>query len=117
MVCLGRRQRSQRLSQGFVLDEATHGHPQAWVGDLVGQELQEPVELRGVSAQSRGEIRRIRLLGGLQGTNLQLKPVAEALDATEYANGVAFAEAAVQQLDVGPDPSLDATAWVDELQR
>ena len=32
-------------------------------------------------------------------------------------NGVPFAEAAVQQLHVGPDPSLDATAWVDELQR
>ena len=87
------------------------------MGHFRGQKLQEPVKLRRVAAQSRGEIRRIRLLSRLEGTNLQLKPVAEALDATEHANSVPFVEAAVQQLHVGPDPSLDATARVDELQR
>ena len=117
VVRLRGRQRSQSLPQGLLLDEPRNRRPQPRMGHLRSQELQEPVELRGVSAQSRGEIRRIRLLGGLQGTNLQLKPVAEALDETEHANSVPFAEAAVQQLHVGPDPSLNAAARVDELQR
>jgi hypothetical protein len=111
------RQRSQSLPQGLVLDEPRNRRAQPRMGHLRSQELQEPVELRRVAAQSRGEIRRIRLLRGFEGTNLQLKPVAKALDATEHANSVAFAEAAVQQFHVGPNPSLDATAWVDELQR
>ena len=117
VVGLRRRERAQSLPQGLVLDEPLNRRPQPGMGHLRSQELQEAVELRRVAAQSRGEIRRIRLLRRLEGTNLELKPVAKALDATEHTNRVAFAEAAVQQLHVGPNPSLDATAWVDELQR
>ena len=60
MVCLGRRQRPQRLSQGFVLDEATDGRPQAWVGHLVGQELQKAVQLGGVTPERRSQVGRVR---------------------------------------------------------
>ena len=55
--------------------------------------------------------------GGLERAHVELQPVAEALDAAEHAHGVALGEARVEQLDVVPDPRLDAPARVDELER
>ena len=49
--------------------------------------------------------------------HVELEPVAEALDAPEHADGVAFAEAPVEQLDVVPDARVDAAGRVDELER
>ena len=70
------------------------------------------------SRRSAGaSVGRIGVLGGLQRANLELEPVAEALDATEHADRVALAESAVEQLDVRPDARLDAPARVDELER
>ena len=59
----------------------------------------------------------IGVLRGLDGAHLHLELAAEALDATEHAHGVALVEALVEQLDVVPDPRLDATARVGELER
>ena len=57
------------------------------------------------------------VVGGLERADLELEPVAEALDAAEHAYGVALGEAAVEQLDVVPDPRLDPAGRVDELER
>jgi hypothetical protein len=48
VVCLRRRQASQRRPQRLVRDEPPDGRPQPWMRDLGGQELQEAVELRRV---------------------------------------------------------------------
>ena len=54
---------------------------------------------------------------GLDRAHVELEPVAVALDAPEHANRVALVEPRVEQVDVVPDASLDATARVDELER
>src|SRR5207249_9395083 len=57
-------------------------------------------------------------LGGrLERTHVDLQPVPIPLDPPEDANRVALAEAAVEQLDVAPDPRFDPSARIDELQR
>ena len=117
VVRLRRRQRAQRLPQHLVLDEPRNRRPQPRMRHLRGQELQEPVQLGRVPPKCRSEIGRIGSLGGLERAHLELKPVAEALHAPEHANRVAFAEAAVQELDVGPDPRLDPPARIDEFER
>ena len=87
------------------------------MGDLGGEELEEPVELVGVAAERWGELGRIRVVGGLDRPHLHLQPPAEALDTAEDAHRVALAEALVEQVDVAPDARLDATARVCELER
>ena len=85
--------------------------------DLGGEELEEAVELVGVAAQRRRQRRRIRILGGLDGSHLDLELAAEALDPTEHVHGVALAEPLVEQIDVVPDSCFDAPARVGELER
>jgi len=86
------------------------------MGDLRGEELEEPVELVRVAAHRRGEVGRVRF-GRLDRAHLQLQPSVEALDAREHAHGVALREAPVEELDVVPDATLDPPARVDELER
>jgi hypothetical protein len=100
-----------------VADELGHRRLQAGVGDLAGEELEEAVELVDVATEGRGERGRILDLDGLERPDLELKAVAEALDAAENADGVALAKTAVEKLDVVPDACLDAPARVDQLQR
>ena len=85
------------------------------MGELGRHELEEAVQLVGVASQPRRQPRRIGVRR-LDGADLQLEPVVEALDPAEHADGVSLGEAAVEQLDVVPDPTLDATGRVDELQ-
>ena len=115
MVCLGGRQLPQRLPDLCVAEEAPDHGSQAGMRQLRGDELEEAVQLVGVAAHPGREVGRI-LLGSLDGADLELKPVVEALDASEHAHGVALGEAAVQQLDVLPDPRLDPAGRVDQLE-
>src|SRR5919109_382085 len=55
--------------------------------------------------------------GGLDRADGELEPVAEALDSPEDADGVAFPEAAVEELDVLPHARVDAAARIDKLER
>ena len=66
------------------------------MGDLGGEELEEAVELVGVAAERWSELGRIGVVGGLDRTHLQLQPPAEALDTSEDAHRIAFAEALVE---------------------
>jgi len=100
-----------------VADEAADRRGEPGVGDLAGQELEEPVELVGVAPHRRREAGRVGLRLGLDRADVELKPVAVALDAAEHAHRVALAEARVEQVDVVPDAALDAAARVDELER
>src|SRR5919109_1484081 len=81
------------------------------------QELQETVQLRGIASKRRRHFRRISVVRALQRANLELQPVAKALDPPEHPHCVAFAEPRIEQLDVRPHPRLDAAARVDELER
>ena len=87
------------------------------VRDLAGEEVEEAVELVGVAAHRRRQLRRVGVRCRLDRPHLHLEPAAEPLDASEHAHGVALGEAAVEQLDVVPDPRLDPPARVDELER
>src|SRR5262249_45433202 len=53
----------------------------------------------------------------LDSSDFELETVAVALDAAEHPNCIALGEARVEQLDVVPDPTLDRSARVDELER
>ena len=84
--------------------------------DLACEELEEAFELVSVAAQARRERLRIQIFGRLQRADLELQPVAEAVDPTEHTHGVALVESAVEQVDVAPHARLDPTARVDELE-
>ena len=96
-------------------EHGADGRGEPGVGDLVDEKLEEPGELLGV-ATGRGSERRRIDVGRLERPHVELEPVAEALDAAEHADGVAFAEAPVEQLDVVPDARGDAAARIDELE-
>ena len=85
--------------------------------DLAGQELEEPVQLVGVSTKPGSKRRRVSVVCGLERAHLELEPVAVALHSTQHADRVPFLEASVQELDVVPDPGLDPATGVDELER
>ena len=87
------------------------------MGDLGRDELEEAVELVGVTAQRRRQRRRIRVLGGLDRSHLYLELAAEALDPSEHVHSVAFAEPLVEEIDVVPHSCLHAPARIGELER
>jgi hypothetical protein len=53
----------------------------------------------------------------LERAHVELKAVAELLDASEHAHGISFGEPAVEQLDVVPDARFDLAGRVDQLER
>ena len=87
------------------------------VVDLRGEKLEEALQLVRVAPHRRRHRLRIDALGRLERPHLELQPVAEPLDAAEHAHRVALGEPRVEQLDVVPDPCVDAAARVDELER
>jgi uncharacterized protein (DUF1015 family) len=116
VVRLRRRQLAEPLPQRRVGREPADDRCQPRVGDLTREELEKALELVGVPAQLRRKARGV-VVGGLDRADLELKPVVEALHPPEHADGVALGEAAVEQLDVVPDPSLDAAGRIHELER
>ena len=82
---------------------------------LAGEKLEKAVKLVEVAPRLGHELSRIDI-GLLERAHVELKPVAEALDPSEDADGVALVEAPVEQLDVVPDARVDAPRRVDELE-
>ena len=114
VVPVGRRGiRPQRRSAEHAHDDRA----QPVVVHLGDEELEEALQLVGVAAQRRRHRRRVDAVRRLERAHVELERVAELLDASEHAHGVAFAEAPVEQLDVVPDARGDAAARVDELER
>ena len=111
-----RRELAQARAEASVRKEARDDVAQAGVEELAGEEIEEPVELVEVLPRFRNESGRIGV-DRLEGANVELEAVAEALDAREHAHRVSFLEAAVEELDVVPNAPLDAAARVDELER
>ena len=108
---------AERRANIAVAHERVHERREARVRDLRGEEVEEPVELVGVPAEGRCELGGVCVLGGLHGTHLHLQLAAEALDPPEHVHGIALLEAPVEQVDVVPDPGLDAAARVGQLER
>ena len=116
VVGLGCGERAERSSNLLVVHETADDGTQARVGDLVGQELEEAVELVGVAAQRGRQVARVGI-GRLDRAHVELEPLAELRDAAEDAHRIAFREAPVEQLDVVPDPRFDPAGRIDELER
>jgi hypothetical protein len=117
VVAVRRRgKRPKPLAERRVPDERIHERTEAGVRDLAGEELEEPVELVEVAARLGHERARVGLCR-LDRPDVELEPVAEALDPSEDADGVPFPEARVEELHVAPDASLDVTGRVRELER
>jgi len=87
------------------------------VTDLADQELEEPVQLVGITAHGRGQLRRIGVGCSLDSSHLYLELAAEPLHAPEHKYRVTFAKAPVEQVDVVPDPRFNPAALVHELER
>jgi 3'-5' exoribonuclease len=115
-LCRETAQLHPRLRADLLLAAALL-HDVGRVRELRGQELEEAFQLVGVAPQGGGEPGRIGVRRRLDRPHVELQPVAEALDAAEHAHRVAFAEASVEQLDVVPDPRVDAAGRIDELER
>jgi uncharacterized protein (DUF1015 family) len=105
------------LADRSILEQRPDDGRKGWVCDLRREELEEAVQLVGVPSQARSQARGIGALNGLHRPHLHLELPREALDAPEDADGVSLLEALVEELDVGPDARLDATAGVGELER
>ena len=84
--------------------------------DLRCEELEEAVELVGISPQRRGERRRVGILGWLDRAHLHLQPSTEALDAPEHVHGVPLFEATLEQIDVAPHSGLDPPTRIGKLE-
>src|SRR5215211_2326920 len=118
VVAVGRRWKcTKACPEVGVSEEPPDEAAQPGVGDLVGEELEEPVQLVEVAAGLRGERCRVRALRLLERADVELQTVAEALDTSEDANRVALGETALEELDVAPDARLDPPARIDELDR
>ena len=113
-ACSGKR--PERGADGGVAYERVDHGRELRMGDLGREELEEPVQLICISAERRGERSGVRVLGGFDRAHLHLQLAAEALDPSEDVNRVALLEATVQQIDVVPDPGLDTSACVSELE-
>ena len=116
-VGAGRGERPQSAPNLRVADERIDHGGKAFVSDLSRDELEEAVELVGIPAQRRRQRRRIRILGGFDGSYLDLELAAEALDPTEHVHSVAFAEPLVEEIDVVPHSCFHSPARIGQLQR
>ena len=116
VVRLRGREATHRRAHRLVGDNLLHERPQTGMRDVRGEELEEPVQLRRVSAHGRRQRSRIGL-GRLQRTHVELQPVAEPLNAAQNVHGVALREPLFEELHVGPNARLDPPARIDELQR
>ncbi len=112
----GRRKRAHRCPR-LRVEHVVDRRAKAGVRDLGGEELEEAFELVRISAHRGRHRRRIDVLRGLERPNVELQTVAESLDASEHAHGIALAEARVEKLDVVPHACCDPPARVDELER
>ena len=81
------------------------------------QEVVEAIELVGVAAEGRCQRRRVGVLGRLDRSHLDLEPSSEALHPPEDMHRITLAEPLVEELDVVPHASFDATARVGEFER
>jgi uncharacterized protein (DUF1015 family) len=117
VMALGRRgQRAEARPQLGIADEPAHGGLQPRVRDLAGEKLEEALQLVPVSPKAGRKSRGIEILGGLERPNLELQPVAKAIDSPKHADRVPLVEAAVEQIDVAPNAGLDPAARIDELE-
>ena len=116
-VGAGCRKRSHPRADVGIPHERADDRGKPRMGDLVGEELEEAVELVRIATERGGELGRIGVVHRLDGPYLHLQPPTESLDASEDAHRVTLAESLVEQLDVAPDSRLDATARVRELER
>ena len=110
------RQSAQRGANLRIAHERADDRRQRGMRDLGREKLEEAVELVCVSTQRGRERGRIRILGRLDGTYLDLELPAEALHAPEDVNGIPLLEATVEQVDVVPHSRLDATARISQLE-
>jgi uncharacterized protein (DUF1015 family) len=118
VVAIGRsRQRPHPAPDFRVADDSGDRSAQWGIGDLGDQVVQKSLELVGVAAHSRREVGRILVRCRLDRADVELQPVPVSLDPSEHAHRVAFAEPAVEEVDVVPDASFDSAARVDELER
>ncbi len=111
------RETAQRAANVSVAHERVHERREPGVQDLRGEEVEEPVELVGVPSERRCQLGGVCILGGLNRAHLHLQLAAEALDSSEHVHRVALIESPVEQVDVVPNPGLDAAACVGQLER
>lgn len=109
-------QRAERGSKLGIRQERAHHLPEAGVGDLRGEELEEAVQLVGIASQRGCELRGVRVLRRLDSAHLHLQLPSESLHAAQHLDGVAFGKAAVEELDVAPDAGVDPPTRVGELE-
>ena len=109
-------ERRRVLRERRIGKHARRARAQAVVRDLAEQELEEALELVGVSPHCRRERCRVGIRG-LERADLELKPVAELLDPPEDADRVPGVEPPLEELDVVPDACRDPARGVGELER
>ncbi|CAN5188680.1 hypothetical protein BH09ACT13_BH09ACT13_14120 [soil metagenome] len=111
-----RRKRAKARADLRIPYEGFHELGETWMSNLGGEELEEAVQLVGISPQDGRQRGGVGLLGRLECAYLELQLAAEALHAAQHSHRVPLVEARVEKLDVAPDPSLDPAGRVGELE-
>lgn len=115
-VCSCSGKRSKPLLDDGITEYRTRERREPGMRDLAREELEEALQLVGVTAQPRRQLGRVGLRRRLDRANLHLEPAAEPLHAAKDSHSIAFRESSVEELDVIPDPRLDPPTRIDELE-
>ncbi len=113
--CCGKH--AQTSTEVRVVEEPRDHRSQACMRDFAPEKVEEALELIRIASECGCESGWVCVWCGLERAHLDLQPVAEALHASEHSDRVAFAEAPVEELHVVPDPRVDPSALIDELER
>ena len=111
-----RRQPAEAFPQGVVLHESCDRRVQARVGELIREEVEEPVKLGDVSHGRWNKGCRIGVGRRFDRSQVKLQSRVEALNPAKNPDSVPFRETLVEHLDVAPDARVDSSARVDELE-
>jgi len=88
----------------------------ARMAEFACEELEEAIELTEFAAGAGEQAGRIDIFRLFDRPDVELKASLVALDSAKHPHSVTKLEFTREKLDIVPDPTIDTSRWIDELQ-